>query len=331
MLNVNFLTVTNKNNGYGMTREHLLEYLPHEGIILDTEFKNQDITLILHIPPAIQHAKGKVKVLYTMLEGDEVPDSWKPHLSMADRIIVPSTFVQETFAKSGFHADVIPLGYDPKTFKFVSRKEKIPYTFLHYEAFQDRKGWQEVLDAWLLSGLAEDEFSSQLILKTIKSYKEVYEILQSSPEIPLGYNVKIICGELPHHALFDLLSEVDCFIFPSRGEGFSMPPLEAMATGLPVILTQGHSHKDYYDEKYMYGVKSDIVIPARYSNWEDQGNFVRCSVDELAFVIKYVSINREEARKKGKLSARYAKKYSFENTAKALADYLWQMSGAQTQ
>lgn len=313
-MNVNFLTTNNTHNGYGMTRDYLVKYLAREGIILDTEYKNQDVTFILHIPPAIASAKGKIKILYTMLEGDTVPESWKPHLAAASKIIVPTTFVQQSFKNAGFESTVVPLGFDQEVFRYVERKEKKPYTFLHYEAFQNRKGWQEVLDAWMLS-LHEETFDARLILKTIKPWNEIpaEEVSQFT------YNVEVISGKLPHHALFDILAEVDCFVFPSRGEGFSLPPLEAMATGLPTVITKGHSHMDYYNEDCMYGVEADIKIPATYSDWENQGYFVRCSATRLAEVLKHVYTHRDEAKAKGKLASEYVKRYSYEHTAKALA------------
>lgn len=301
-----------------MTREYFNKFLPLHGIELNPEFTGQDVTLTLHIPPAIQHAKGKIKVLYTMIEGDTVPDSWHPFLKMADYIIVPTTFVQGAFERAGFKTSVIPLGYDESIFSYVERKGNHPYTFFHYEAFQDRKGWQDLLDAWFMA-LNEEEYDARLILKTIKPYDQVPEDLKQFS------NVKVISGEIPHHALFDILSEVDCFVFPSRGEGFSLPPLEAMATGLPVILSRGHSHMDYYDERYMYGVDCDIKIPARYPNWPDQGSFLRCNLDSLASVLKHVYSNKQEAKEKGKLAAEYVKKYTYHNTAEKLSTFLKQI------
>ena len=323
-MRVNFLTTTNTNNGYGMTREYFHKFLPKEGIILEPANSGNNVTLILHIPPAIQHVNTRIKVLYTMLEGDTVPESWYPHLQKATHILVPTQFVKETFGRANFDSHVIPLGYDPKVFTFKKRRTNTPYTFLHYEAFQDRKGWQDLLDAWLISGLAEEEQEACLILKTIKSYKEVYERLQEE-RIALPYNVKIITGEIPHTALRDILNSSDCFVFPSRGEGFSLPPIEAMALGLPTIISIGHSHLDYYNEDFMYGVKCDIKIPARYPNWESQGHFVRCNVDDLAKTLKYVYDNKEEAKQKGALASEYIKKYSYANTAKGLKEYLWQI------
>lgn len=317
-MQINFLTTTNHHNGYGMTREYFNKYLPLHGIELNPEFTSQDITLILHIPPAIQHAKGKIKVLYTMIEGDTVPDSWIPFLKQADHIIVPTTFVQGAFKRAGFSSTVIPLGYDDTVFTYVERPQRHPYTFLHYEAFQDRKGWQDLLDAWFMS-LHEEEYDARLILKTVKPYNEIPE------EVQQFTNVKIISGELPHHSLFDILSEVDCFVFPSRGEGFSLPPLEAMATGLPVILSKGHSHMDYYDERYMYGVECSKKIPAKYPNWECQGSFVRCDINSLAEALNTVYSTKQEARYKGKLAAEYVKRYSYHNTAKQLSKFLCQL------
>ena len=323
-MKVNFLTTTNTHNGYGMTREYFLKYLPKEDIILEPKGDNET-TLVLHVPPAIQHVQTPIKVLYTMLEGDTVPDSWKPHLEKATHILVPTNFVAETFKRAGFTTTVIPLGYDPDLFKSTSKKENNKsFTFLHYEAFQDRKGWQDLLDAWLLSGLAEEEFDAKLILKTVRSFKEVYEVLQDR-KIDLFYNTEVICGKLPHESLPHLLNSADCFVFPSRGEGFSLPPLEAMACGTPLIVSKGHSHMDFYDERYMYGADCDIKIPATYSNWEDQGNFVRCNVDGLAKVLRSVYDYREEAKQKSLLALDYVKKWQYPNTARMIKEFLCRM------
>lgn len=338
-IRLNFLTTTNKSNGYGMTREYLKKFLPKHDIILEPVNAGNDVTFIFHIPPAISHSKTNSTILYTMLEGDTVPDSWYPYLEKATYILVPSNFVKETFSRAGFDTQVVPLGYDPSIFRFVEREEKDTFTFLHYEAFQDRKGWEELLDAWIISGLAEEE-GCRLVLKTILPYNEVYNKLHRpsrfentigytddllSAEFALPSNIKVISGELPHRCLFDLLSEADVFVFPSRGEGFSLPPIEAMATGLPVILSKAHSHLDYFDERYMYGVDASIKIPAAYSNWGDQGYFTRCNVDSLAMVLRYVYEHRKEARQVGHLASNYVKKYNYERTSKVLSYCLWQI------
>jgi len=321
-MKVNFLTTTNTGNGYGMTREYFKKFLPRFGIDLEPANSGNEWTLILHTPPTVQFAKGKT-ILYTMLEGDEVPDSWKIHLSMATHIIVPSTFVQETFKRAGFESTVCPLGYDGDIFKYEERPKHYPYTFLHYEAFQNRKGWQDVLDAFLLSGLAEEEVDCQLVFKTIIQPSKV---CQMTTDMFIPGNVKIICGELPHKCMPDILSLADCFVFPSHGEGFSLPPLEAMACGLPVILSSGHSHMDFLNSDYMYGVTANIKIPARYDSWENQGNFVRCDINQLASAMRYVYDHQEEAKARGIASVEYVEKYEYHKTMEGLADTICRLA-----
>lgn len=320
-MKVNFITTSNTHNGYGMTRDNFLKFLPRHGIEFD---ESADVDLILNIPPGIQQSKGGLKVLYTMLEGDEVPNSWYPYLNQADHILVPSNFVSTTFAKAGFKTHVIPLGYDPEIFSQKEYPKYDKFTFLHYEAFQDRKGWEDLYDAWMLSGLAEREFECQLILKTIRSPRKILDTMEKKLLAELS-NVEIICGKLPHDSFPALIGSSHVFVFPSRGEGFGLPPLEAMACGVPLIVSAGHSHLDFYDEDYMWGVSCEKKIPARYSDWEDQGNFVRCNVDDLARKLLYVYEHYEEAKEKAASAVEYISKYSYDKSSKKLADFLWEL------
>jgi tetratricopeptide (TPR) repeat protein len=45
-----------------------------------------------------------------------------------------------------------------------------------------------------------------------------------------------------------LYRSCDVFVSPYRGEGFSLPALEAMACGLPVVVTKGGATDDFVDE-----------------------------------------------------------------------------------
>jgi len=64
-------------------------------------------------------------------------------------------------------------------------------------------------------------------------YEQVFATVQ---ELGLGDRVRFV-GFIPQEELADWLRAADLFVYPSLFEGFGLPPLEALACGTPVIVS----------------------------------------------------------------------------------------------
>ena len=149
-------------------------------------------------------------------------------LELADKIIVGSKFAQGTFVGAGVSPSklvVIPYGVD--TDKFIPATDRSDDTFRIVFVGQvgQRKGVKYLLEAFKQLALPKSEL---LIIGNIvgeKSSLAPYE----------GYFRHV--AHVPHSELVKYYASSDVFVFPSLFEGFALVILEAMASGLPVIVT----------------------------------------------------------------------------------------------
>jgi glycosyltransferase involved in cell wall biosynthesis len=120
----------------------------------------------------------------------------------------------------------------------------------------------------------------------------------------------------------NIVAEADCFIFPSRGEGFGLTPIECMATGLPTIVPNAHGITEYFDKKYMYEAKVETTCSGIYSKYKGQnvGNMVVCDVKQLRSQMRYVYEHQEQAKEKGKQASEYVKQWAIQNTSSKLIE-----------
>ena len=106
----------------------------------------------------------------------------------------------------------------------------------------------------------------------------------------------------------------DCFVFPTRGEGFGLPLVEALAMGLPIITTGYSSQLDFLAPKGkpLPGVKFlDYKLKkfdGRDSVYYWGFNWAVPSVDQLRKSMREVYENYEKYKKEAMKSSEYIRR-----------------------
>lgn len=311
-----FVSVSDRggSDGYGMSSKHLIGALEQAGVTLSEYYAEQEIGLLYHSPHSITRLDTKYKIVYTMFESDKIPEDWIDYLHAADLVIVPSKWCQKIFKESGIDTIVVPLGYNDQVFQYKDRPARDVFTFLHYDAFNTRKGHFEVVEAF------DNEFKhDEKVRLLLKTTREMVSVPLNKSAYP---NIDVIYGKVTETELADICYSADAFVFPSRGEGFALTPLEAMATGLPTIVPNAHGISEYFDKRYMYGVQATEKCQAIYRRLSDVGSMVKTDIPDLQRQMRYIFEHQVEARKKGKAASSYVKKYTYTNTGKRLKEII---------
>lgn len=116
--------------------------------------------------------------------------------------------------------------------------------------------------------------------------------------------------------LADLYNAADLFVLPSQVEGFGLPIAEAMACGVPVMVT-----------KYAAGweVASPAGIPIPVKDWETHKSgtrYANADVDALAKEILRVKRNEKERLRRSALGLRRVRDFSWESFTEKIVGHV---------
>lgn len=272
---------------------------------------------------------GKYKIGYTMLETTGIPKEWVKQANMMDEIWVPSSFNVETFKNSGVKTPihVIPLGIDPNYYNvnIKNYKQHDKYTFLSIFEWGERKAPEVLLKAFSKAFSKKDDVI--LICKifnndgsiNVEHEIEKMNLPKDGAEIIFLYNTRIA-----DYQMSCLYRSADCFVLPTRGEGWGMPILEAMACGLPTIATGWSAQTDFFNNNNGYVLNIRGLIDAKAKcpyykgfQWADPEE------EHLIELMKYVYEHQEEAKLKGLYAAKEVKeKWTWNMTANKIINRL---------
>ena len=210
-----------------------------------------------------QFYSARRKVGRTTFETDRIPDGWRERCNALDEIWVPSNFNLETFSRAGVEEKklhVLQEGIDTDHFRPGCEPLKIPgarkFNFLSVFDWQMRKGYDVLLRAYCAEFRPDDDVALILKISTVNHpHAQVADLISYFIERTLKMKLErspqilLLTGMLPHAQFPRLYASANCFVLPTRGEGWGRPYMEALACGCPVIATRWSGHMDFLNDE----------------------------------------------------------------------------------
>jgi glycosyltransferase involved in cell wall biosynthesis len=258
--------------------------------------------------------KDQIPAIATMWESHRLPESFHSTLPNFDTVIVPSWHNVELFSEYHDNVKFVPLGVDPEVWHYVPRQEPKQFFNFLIGGSGSRKGTDLAVDAFCKVFGKEGSWGSGPI--------PVLQMKNPKGEqfYGAGGRIHTIAGRLDDQAEVDLYAQAHCYLQPSRGEGFGLQPLQAMAQGIPTILTNAHGHESF--AHLGLGISAGLS-DADYFIFGDAGKWWEPSFDELCERMRAVYDDYDEYVTLAESAAAHiARDWTWERSASKFLDAL---------
>ncbi len=257
---------------------------------------------------------GRWCVVRTMFETDRLPDGVRERCNRMDEVWVPTRFNLETYARAGVEEKklrLVPPGVDTQLFRPGAMPLQIPrkrgFNFISIFDWQLRKGYDILLLAYLREFKPDEDVA--LILKVSQLHDAFTDLqghitwfvereaglrLENAPPIIL------INGYIPQREMPRLYATGDCFVLPTRGEGYGRPFMEALSCQIPVIATGWSGQADFLSHENSYLIDYSVApVPEDVDVEIFAGHrWAEPDVDHLRQLMRQIFSHREEARQR---------------------------------
>lgn len=298
---------------------HLLPPIPEDmAMLLTKPIKDQDYDATLQfLPPfdiavrqsmgqnrrqnGIPHKLAPLHYAWSMWEKDRLTrDDMKGHgLGKGPWRLLDVMYVTWPGCVQAFeHFDprpeyrVLPCGIDGDLFPVAKRSTQGPTRFCMIGELHQRKDPFIAIDAFReLREEHGERFDAELHLKT--SVVGLHPLIEEWSD----GRIKIHVGIWPYEQLIEWMHDMTCYVGPSRGEGNLKPPMEFMATGGTVIVTNWSGPQNWLHPEFTYPL--DYTLRPMNPNDPDSPREARASKQHLKELMWHVHTHRVEAAENG--------------------------------
>lgn len=258
--------------GYGKSfvniRDSFRKYL-YNNELINIEWNSSRAAIQLFYGPdpiPESHYNGQYKIHMSQHESNMVFPHKVAAYNNSDEVWTANSWGAKSLINSGVRSEKVFIyehGLKPEEFSPFLRGKKTKIRFIHIDSGSPRKRSDLAIAAF---NIVQKKYPN--IELTIKySHGKSTKADWSSDEVLESYgtwispNVREITETLSEEDMKSLMKFHDVLIYPSEGEGFGLIPLEAIATGMPVISTSEWSSysKFFIDEAISSEIKESTI------------------------------------------------------------------------
>ena len=274
-------------------------------------------------------ASGRLAVIQPW-EFGAIPREWlAPLRERVDELWVPSEATRRAYLAAGLDPErvvAIPNGVDLDVFCPRGRTGRKARSgarrFLFVGGLIWRKGTDVLLDAWQRAFAGRDDVV--LVVKGVGA-TGVYRGADRTPFVEYAGSdrlpkLELLDAELDDRELAELYRSCDVLVHPYRGEGFAMPVLEAMACGLPPIVTAGGPTDEFCPLDAGWRIRADRALfpTARIGDFDTAGHpwVLEPDVGHLVELLcAAAACDPEELERRGRRARAAAERYGWDRVA----------------
>ena len=269
-----------------------------------------------------------LRIGFPIFELDTFNDLEKHHLGSLDRIFVCSQWAKDVcLSNIDFdenRIDVIPLGVDSDIFKYVEKEHTDKTIFFNCGKWEVRKGHDILYKAFEEAFTEEDNVELWMMCDNpFYSESEQSEWIGLYNRSNLSKKIKFIGRKETQQEVYNIMSQTDCGVFPSRGEGWNLELLEMMSCGKQVIATDYSAHTEFCntDNSLLVQIKNkELAYDGKWfhgkcGNWAEIGDE---EISSIALAMREVHKNK----KKNQAGIETAHQYTWENAARKILEVI---------
>jgi len=289
--------------------------------------------------------RAKYHIGYTPFETDGAPLPWLLPFRAMDEIWVPSYNNKESYINAGvkpsriiviphgvdianFNTKVKPLKYNRGKFNFGSifdwteRKNPIALIRAYYNAFCKGEDVTLTIRTFWRFPI---ERTREHVMGEIEKIKSGYGERKDFPKILFWFDT------MDEESVPSFYRSFDCFVLPTRGEGFGLPFIEAMACGIPSIGPNWGGNIDFMnsDNSLLIGGTMQPIAHHDFLRLQPQytnQNWFDINESELSQTMRWVYDNEDKAKKLGSVGAKdVSEKWTWNHTADKIHDRFLQI------
>lgn len=271
---------------------------------------------------------------FPIFELDKFNQKELHHLNSLDKIFVCSDWAKQVVVSELYNSykrldlnknvHVAPLGVDREIFSCKNDEQWGETRFVNIGKWEYRKGHDILSEAFNKAFEPEDNVALYMMnhnpFLNSEQEREWVELYSKSK---LADKIEFIPRVQTHRQVADVMSQIDCGVFPSRAEGWNLEAIELLSMGKELIITDFSAHTEFCTAENSRLISIDSTEDAFDGIWfHGQGRWAELAEAQIDQLVEHMRAVHKHKQENGKINnssgIETADRFSWANTAQSI-------------